>query len=308
MKRLNVGLLAVAFVLSLFAGRLVQLQTIESGKYTEEAMRQRMAEIKLPAVRGDITDAQGHPFAMTVEARAITADPSLIEPGRRQAVVNALAPTLGLNPATLMKQISKEDTRFVYLAHGVRPDQARLITSWNLPGIRTLPEYRREYPNDSLAASVIGFVNDTGHGAAGLESSLDGVLAGREGWQQVEISLEGSTSPWARTRSAPPCRGVRLTLQRDLQFKAQEAIEKQVRATKAESGSVIVMDPRSSCSRWRRRPGSTRTTTPSPTGPAGAALVQDAYEPGSTGKVVTAAAVMEHGGVTPKAPTPSPTR
>src|SRR5690606_728610 len=150
LKRLNVMLLAVAFVLSLFAGRLVQLQTIESGVYTEQAIRQRLQKITLPAIRGDITDAQGHPLAMTVEARAVYADPSLIEPARRQPIVNALAPTLGLDPAALMKKISKSGTRFVYLAHGVPPDQARLITSWDFPGIGTLPEYRREYPNDSL--------------------------------------------------------------------------------------------------------------------------------------------------------------
>ncbi|MFB4307727.1 penicillin-binding transpeptidase domain-containing protein [Actinomadura sp. GTD37] len=306
MKRLNVGLLAVAFVLSLFAGRLVQLQTIESGKYTEEAMRQRMQEIKLPAVRGDITDADGNALAMTVEARAIYADPSLIEPGRRQAVVNALAPTLGLNPATLMRQIGKTDTRFVYLAHGVRPDQARLITSWNFPGIGTLPEYRREYPNDSLAASVIGFVNDTGKGAAGLESSMNDVLAGRAGWQRVEISLEGQHIPMGEDQKRPsvPGRGLRLTLERDLQFRAQEAIEKQVKATKAAGGSVIVMDPRTGkLLAMASAPGfdpnrygeSARSLWGSP-------LVQDAYEPGSTGKVVTAAAVMEHGGVTPLTP------
>ncbi|MEU5989303.1 penicillin-binding protein 2 [Spirillospora sp. NPDC047418] len=306
MKRLNVGLLAVAFLLSLFAGRLVQLQTIESGKYTEEAMRQRMHKIELPAVRGDITDAQGHPLAMTLEARKIYADPSLIEAAKRQKIVNALAPTLGLNPATLLKQISRPDTQFVDLAHGVRPDQARLIMSWDLPGIGTLPEYRREYPNDSLAASVIGFVNDTGKGAAGLESSLNDVLAGRAGWQRVEISLEGQHIPMGEDQKRPsvPGRGVRLTLQRDLQFMAQEAIEKQVKASRAAGGSVIVMDPRTGrLLAMASAPGfDPNHYADSDRSRWGSPLVQDAYEPGSTGKVVTAAAVMEHGGVTPQTP------
>ncbi|URN00445.1 penicillin-binding protein 2 [Actinomadura madurae] len=312
LKRLNVGLLVVAFVLSLFAGRLVQLQTIESGKYTEQAMKQRVRDITLPAVRGDITDAQGNPLAMTVEARAIFADPSLIKPEKRQPIVNALAPTLGLNPATLMKQLSKTGTRFVYLAHGVRPDQARLVSSWNFLGIGTLPEYRREYPNDSLAASVIGFVNDSGKGAAGLESSLNGMLAGKAGWQRVEISPEGQHIPMGEDQKRPsvPGRSVRLTLQRDLQFEAQEAIEKQVRATRADGGSVIVMDPRTGrMLAMASAPGfdpnhyaeSSRSRWGSP-------LVQDAYEPGSTGKVVTAAAVMEHGGVTPQTPYTVPDR
>ncbi|MFI0407043.1 peptidoglycan D,D-transpeptidase FtsI family protein [Actinomadura sp. 3N508] len=312
LKRLNVGLLVVAFVLSLFAGRLVQLQTIESDKYSEEAMEQRLQEIELPAIRGNITDAQGHPLAMTVEARAIFADPHIIAPDKRQTIVNALAPTLGLDPATVMKQISKPKSRFVYLAHGVRPDQARLIMSWNLLGIGTLPEYRREYPNDSLAAGVIGFVNDTGNGAAGLESSMNGVLAGRKGWQRVEISLEGQHIPMGEDQRRPskPGRGVRLTLQRDLQFKAQQAIEKQVRATKAKSGSVIVMDPRTGrLLAMASAPGFDPNEYAKTDGDLwGSPLVQAAYEPGSTGKVVTAAAVMEHGGVTPHTPYTVPDR
>ncbi|MEU8120100.1 penicillin-binding transpeptidase domain-containing protein [Spirillospora sp. NPDC049024] len=312
LKRLNVGLLVVAFVLSLFAGRLVQLQTIESDEYTQQAMLQRMREITLPAVRGDITDAQGNPLAMTVEARAIFADPSLIKPEKRQPIVNALAPTLGLNPATLLKQISKPDTRFVYLAHGVRPDQARLVSSWNFLGIGTLPEYRREYPNDSLAAGVIGFVNDTGRGAAGLESSLNDVLAGKAGWQRVEISPEGQHIPMGEDQKRPsvPGRGVRLTLQRDLQFKAQQAIEQQVRATRAKSGTVIVMDPRTGrLLAMASAPGfDPNDYADSDRSRWGSPLVQDAYEPGSTGKVVTAAAVMEHGGVTPKTPYTVPDR
>ncbi|HEY8480165.1 MAG TPA: penicillin-binding protein 2 [Spirillospora sp.] len=312
LKRLNVALLAIAFVLSLFAGRLVQLQTIESGVYTEQAMRQRLQKITLPAIRGDITDADGNPLAMTVEARAIYADPSLIDESRRQPIVNALAPTLGLDPAVLMKKISKPDTRFVYLAHGVRPDQARLITSWDFPGIGTLPEYRREYPNGSLAASVIGFVNDTGKGAAGLESALDDLLAGRPGWQRVEISPEGQHIPMGEDQKRPsePGRGVRLTLERDLQFKAQEAIEKQVRKTRADSGSVIVMDPRTGeLLAMATAPGfDPNDYASSDKNLWGSPLVQQAFEPGSTGKVVTAAAVMEKGGITPDTPFTVPDR
>ncbi|WP_245667849.1 peptidoglycan D,D-transpeptidase FtsI family protein [Actinomadura macra] len=303
LKRLNVGLLVVAFVLSLFAGRLVQLQTIESGKYTEKAMRQRLQRIDLPAVRGGITDAQGHPLAMTVEARAIFADPFVIKPQRRQAIVNALAPTLGLNPSSVMKAISRTGTRFVYLAHGVRPDQARLITSWKFLGIGTLPEYRREYPNNTVGAGVIGFVNGEGQGAAGLEHSMNGVLAGRAGWQQVEISPEGQHIPMGEDQRRPsvPGKGVRLTLMRDLQFEAQRAIEKQVKATGARGGTVIVMDPRDGrLLAMASAPG----YDPNDYGRAdpdrwGSPLVQEAYEPGSTGKVVTAAAVMEKGGIRP---------
>ncbi|WP_030144931.1 peptidoglycan D,D-transpeptidase FtsI family protein [Spirillospora albida] len=303
LKRLNIGLLAIAFVLSLFAGRLVQLQTIESDSYAAQAMRQRLHKIELPAGRGEITDAQGHPLAITVEARGIFADPYVIKPEKRQAIVNALAPTLGLDPAQLMKLISTPKSRFVMLAHGIPPAQARLILSWKFLGIGTVPEYRREYPNDSLGASVIGFVNGAGEGAAGLEHTMNGVLAGRDGWQRVEISPEGQHIPMGEDQKRPavPGRGVRLTLMRDLQFKAQEAIEKQVKASGARSGTVIVVDPRTGkLLAMASAPGfDPNRYGESRPGLWGSPLVQDAYEPGSTGKVVTAAAVMEHGGVTP---------
>ncbi|GAA3508898.1 cell division protein FtsI [Actinomadura keratinilytica] len=305
-KRLNAGLLVVAFVLSLFAGRLVQLQTIESAAYTERAKRQRLQTIDLPAVRGDITDAQGNPLAMTVEARAVFADPLMIEPKDRQKVVSKLAPMLGLDPDHVMKVISKTGSRFEYLAHGVRPDRARLVTAEKLPGIGTLPEYRREYPNDDLAAGVIGFVNAEGEGGAGLEYSMNKQLAGQAGWQRVEISPEGQHIPMGEDQKQPsvPGRGLRLTLLRDLQYKAQEAIEERVRETGARNGSVIVMDVRTGQllalasapgydpNDYGRYPEE-RWNSP---------IVREAYEPGSTGKVITAAAVMEKGGVTPETP------
>ncbi|MFD0905527.1 peptidoglycan D,D-transpeptidase FtsI family protein, partial [Actinomadura sediminis] len=312
LKRLNIGLLAVAFVLSLFAGRLVQLQTIDDDRYAELALRQRVKEIDLPALRGEITDAKGNPFAMTVEARSVFVDPSIIEPEKRQEIVNALAPTLGLNPATVMKAVSKPDTQFVYLAHGVRPEKARMINEWGFAGIGTLPEYRREYPNGSLAAGVIGFVNDSGEGAAGMEAAMNDVLAGRDGRQRVELSLEGQHIPMGEDqKQAPvPGRGVRLTLLQDLQYKAQQAITDQVKATNSESGSVIVMDPRTGkILAMASAPG----YDPNEYGESnpdvwGSPLVQKAFEPGSTGKVATAAAVLEHGGVTPHTPFVVPDR
>ncbi|MEV5575214.1 penicillin-binding transpeptidase domain-containing protein [Spirillospora sp. NPDC052269] len=304
MKRLNAGLLVVAFVLSLFAGRLVQLQTIESGHYTARALEQRLRKIDLPAVRGDITDAQGNALAMTVEARLIYADPSVIKPEKRQQIAGTLAPMLGLDQAAVLKRMSRPNSRYEVLAHGVRPDQARLVMGMKFLGIGTYPEYRRQYPNDSLAAGVIGFVNAEGRGGAGLEYSLNKQLAGRAGWQRIEISPDGQHIPMGEDQKRPPVpgRGVRLTLMRDVQYKAQQAIEARVKETGARSGSVIVMDPRNGQllamasapgydpndygkSNWRRW---------------GSPLVQEAYEPGSTGKVITAAAVLERGGVTPQ--------
>jgi cell division protein FtsI (penicillin-binding protein 3) len=305
-RRLNIGLLLIAFVLSMFAGRLLQLQGIESRHYAQQAIKQRLDKIDLPAVRGDITDAQGTKLAMTVEAQAIFADPVMIDPAQRQGIVDALSPMLGLDPAKVLKAVTAPKTRFEYIVHGVKPDQARMVRALGFKGIGTLPEYRRVYPADTLAANVIGFVLRDGQGGSGLEHSMNGLLAGRDGWQRVEISRDGQHIPMGEDQSRKPVpgRGLRLSLLSDLQYKAQQAIVNQVRATKARSGSVIVMDPHTGqILAMAAAPG----FDPNNFAQASAEdlanpVVEEAFEPGSTNKVITAAAVMEKGGVTPTTP------
>ncbi|MDN3350971.1 penicillin-binding protein 2 [Actinomadura sp. DC4] len=307
-KRLNVGLLLVAFVLSLFAGRLVQLQGIESKGYADLAVRQRLNRIDLPAIRGPITFAQGQPLAMTADARVIYADPVMVEPAQRARIASSLATMLGLNQADLLKKLvpSSKTNRYVELAHHIEPDRARMIMAMDFKGIGTLQEYRRVYPDGNLAANVAGFVNLDDEGGGGLESSLNTMLKGKSGWQKVELSETGQRIPMGEDEQSKPTpgKGVRLTLDRDIQWKAQDAIAKQVKATGAQSGSVVVMDPRN---------GQVLAMATAPTfDPAtyykasdanrGNRVVQEGFEPGSTSKVVTAAAAMEAGGVTPSTP------
>jgi cell division protein FtsI (penicillin-binding protein 3) len=305
-KRLNVGLLLVAFVLSLFAGRLVQLQGIESKGYAEDALAQRLrGPVVLPAVRGPITFAQGQPLAMTVDSRLIYADPVMIERSQRQRIASTLAQMFDLDQADLLKKLTPrwKNDQYRELVDHVEPDRARMVTAMDFQGIDTKQEYRRVYPDGDLAANVAGFVNGDGDGGAGLESSLNTVLKGKSGWQKVELSETGQRIPMGQDemRKPVPGKGIRLTLDRDIQWKAQDAITKQVKATGAQSGSVVVMDPRN---------GQILAMATSPTfDPAtyykarpddlGDRVVQEGFEPGSTSKVITAAAAMEAGGVTP---------
>jgi cell division protein FtsI (penicillin-binding protein 3) len=302
-RRLNAGLLLVAFVLSLFAGRLVQLQVLASSGYAREAMQQRLLQLELPAIRGEITDAQGAPLAMTVDARAIYADPSRIDAADRPRIARTLGSMLGLDPAAVLKILSTPDTQFRYIAHGVKPDRARQVTALDLPGIGTRPEYRRIYPNNGVGANIVGYVGRDGTGLGGLEYSMNSMLAGRGGWQRVEISADGQHIPMGEdeTRKPVPGRGLRLTLLRDLQYKAQWALQKQVKATHSKSGSVIVMDPHTGqilamASAPGFDPNDLRHADQQNLNNR---VVQEAFEPGSTNKVITAAAAIERGGVTP---------
>lgn len=307
-KRLNVGLLLVAFVLSLFAGRLVQLQGIESKGYAQAAVRQRLNRIDLPAVRGPISFAGGQPLAMTVDARVIYADPVMVEAGQRQRIASTLASMFGLDQADLLKKLTpaSKTNRYVELVHHVEPDRARMVTEMDFKGIGSLQEYRRVYPGGDLAANVGGFVNSDGDGGAGLESSMNTMLKGKSGWQKVELSETGQRIPMGEDEMSKPIpgKGLRLTLDRDIQWKAQDAITKQVKATGAQSGSVIVMDPRNAQILAMATAPTFDPATYYKARPAdlGDRVVQEGFEPGSTSKVITAAAAMEAGGVTPDTP------
>lgn len=311
LKRLNVALLLLAFVLSLFAGRLVQLQGMESGMYAKMALKQGLDRIKLPAVRGDITDAQGYKIAMTVEARTVYADPGVIRDSKipaskRAEMAQTLSLMLGLNQAQVLKALETPNTKYVVLARKVKPDRARMVMALGYAGINTEAEYQRVYPSGDLAANLIGFVNADGAGGGGLEYSMNKLLAGRNGTRIVEYSPKGQQIPTGQNQVSKPVpgRGVRLTILRDLQWKAQQAIADKVKQTGARNGTVIVMDPRNGQilamatapsfdpNNYGAAPSEARRD------PA----VEEAFEPGSTNKVITAATVMEKGGVTPDTP------
>jgi cell division protein FtsI (penicillin-binding protein 3) len=307
-KRLNVALLLVAFVLSLFAGRLVQLQGIESKGYAKAAVAQRLNQGPVPAIRGPITFAQGQPLAMTVDARLIFADPVMVPADQRTRIAAALGPMFNLDQAAIVEKLKprSDNDQYVELAHNVEPDRARMITAMDFKGIGTKPEYHRVYPGGDLASNVAGFVREDGDGGAGLESSMNTMLKGKSGWQKVELSETGQRIPMGEDEQNKPTpgKGIRLTLDRDIQWKAQDAITKQVKATGAQSGSVIVMDPRNGQVVAMATAPTFNPTTYYKAKPddLGDRVVQDTFEPGSTSKVVTAAAAMEAGGVTPSTP------
>jgi cell division protein FtsI (penicillin-binding protein 3) len=133
---------------------------------------------------------------------------------------------------------------------------------------------------------------------------MNKLLKGREGWQKVELSENGQRIPMGEDeqRKPVPGKGLRLTLERDLQWKAQDAIAKQVKATGAQSGSVVVMEPRTGQVLAMATAPSFDPATYYRARPAdlGDRVVQEGFEPGSTSKVITAAAAMEAGGVTPE--------
>ncbi|GAA4598372.1 hypothetical protein GCM10023194_75680 [Planotetraspora phitsanulokensis] len=303
-RRLNAALVVMAFVLSLFAGRLIQLQGLDSKVLQAKAAQQRVQPETLPARRGSITDVSGKALAVTDDAREIYVDPADVTPSARDEIATTLALELNLKKEDIAAKLAKTTQRYIVVARGVEPARATKIMSYQFKGVGAKDTYRRSYPGDTLAGGLIGFVGFDGHGLSGIEQTYDKVLAGQDGKQSVEIGGDGQRIPMTRTsRQAPvPGRNVRLTIDRDIQYAAQEAIARQVSASKARSGSVIVMDiktgqivamanaPEVDLNDWQSVPEADW----------GNRAVSEVFEPGSTNKVITAAGAIESGAVTPE--------
>lgn len=294
----------MTFILSIFAGRLVQMQGLDSKVYEAAAADQRVRTEDIPAERGEITDVNGHPLAATVEAREIAIDPSKVPPEKRAKVAATLAQMLAKPEAEITAKLAKVTTRYQLVARDVDPLVADAVLKKELPAVTTKKQYRRIYPAGDLAGSLIGFVGDDGTGLGGMEQTQNKHLAGQDGEQRVEIGRDGQRIPMTRSQRTAPVEGrdVRLTIDRDIQWAAQRTVAEQVKATGAQSGTVIVMDvktgqllamanaPELDLNNWRKAPQSLYINR----------AAADVFEPGSTNKVITAAAALEGGVARPE--------
>jgi cell division protein FtsI (penicillin-binding protein 3) len=193
--------------------------------------------------------------------------------------------------------------KFVYLAKAVSPETWAKVAALKLPGVFSEVSSTRIYPAGAVAANVVGYVRGDGHGGAGLEYGFDGELAGTAGSEVYQSSARGTEIPTADSSgtAAVPGASIKLTIDRDLQWVAQSAIATAVTAAKADSGTVVVMDPKTG-----QIYALATVPTFDPNKPADAAnsdtsnrAVSEAFEPGSTSKVMTMAAVIEEGKANP---------
>jgi len=299
-RRMRAVAVIAFFVLSLFAGRLVQLQGIDATAYAATAAAEQLRTVTVPATRGTITDVNGVVLATTVDAVNVTANPSLVTDP--YAVAVALDPFLPEDTMTLQDRLSA-DSSFSYVSREVSPATWTKVQQLRLPGIFGEATSKRVYPQGNLAANIVGFVGFDGHGLGGYEASLDSLLAGRDGHASYVATASGQQIPTSDGSSDQPVAGadVQLTIDSDIQFMAEQAIAAKVRESNAESGSVVVMDPRTGrilamATYPRFNPARAENA---PEADRGNRVVSEIYEPGSTSKVMTMAAALEAGAITP---------
>jgi cell division protein FtsI (penicillin-binding protein 3) len=298
-------LLAIVFVLTLFAARLVQVQGLQAGRYRALALQQRDRPILLPAVRGSISGANGEVLAMTVATYLVYADPVQLPVADQSEVAAKLAGYLSLPAEQILFLIQHPTSpQYVVLAKGVSAQVGGQITAAGLPGIVLTPSYARSYPDGDIAANIIGFTGTNSQGltgAAGLEQEYNSLLAGRPGQEQVQVGTNGQQIPLAGSNDDQAVNGsdLRLTIVPALQYDAQQACAAQVAKSQASNCTVVIIQPKTgyvlAMAQWPSYDPSTITDANQATDIA----VQDEFQPGSTAKVITAAAAFERGGQTP---------
>lgn len=303
-----IGVVLAAF--AVFAGRLVQVQVIDGPARAAQAQQDRSREYPIHAQRGNIVDADGAVLATSVMTYDILIDQNQVRAfvykaedgtvlGRGAAAAAALmAPILDTDPHQLGAALTGTNAGAT-VAREVTPEVRNQLMDLGITGLASALRETRAYPAGITAGSLVGWVNADGEGAAGLEYRFDELLRGTNGSRAGEIGVGGIMIPGAGQTVTPADNGdtVHLTIESDLQQRSQEVIDAKVAETSADWGAVVVIEVGTGRILSWAESGMVDPNDPSGYGRLDS--IQSPYEPGSTGKVLTVAAAMEEGLITP---------
>jgi len=299
----RIRLLRFVFIvfLVLVGGKAVALAS-SSENLTRIALEQQTASVVLPARRGAILDRNGRELAVGKPALTVFATPYLLDD--RKAAARSLCVALQITKKkerrALEKALAAPRSGFAYVARIVDPALAKAALALDLPGVGAYDEEERSYPLKGSAAQVLGFAGVDGNGLAGVEMEYDEQLAGVAGSEVIVRDPAGHTLRTVRETQPASGQTVRLTLDEDIQYTAEDVLEHTVRSSSATAATAIVMDPRSGeilamanvpkvkDNAFGRKPAFDRNR-----------CVTDIYEPGSIFKLVTVSGALADGLVKP---------
>jgi cell division protein FtsI/penicillin-binding protein 2 len=291
-------LLAGALIL---AGQLFRWQVLEHETFLALAEEEHQSEATIRPRRGTIYDRNGFLLAADTFQYAVSASPPMISDP--YTVADRLFPLLGISRDDTLTALTS-DTAWIPLARGVPQPIGETILEWDITGIQVESQAKRVYPGETLSAHLIGFVNDNDNGFYGIEGYYDAMLRGAPGLRQGERDPFGSSIPIGPGQYIPPRDGksLVLTIDRTAQYIVERELANAVATYQAESGTAVVLDPKTGAvlamASWptydpNRFAGTDQVLFPNP-------AVSEQYEPGSVFKVITMAAGLDSGIVTPE--------
>ncbi len=316
--RLRLGLGFVLALLLIISGKLFMIQGLDAGSMAEAAVNQRTVVTKLPATRGKIEDVNGKVMAQSIIRYNITVSPKNstaadtfvrkntgtgnIDTVTRDEGIKELADALSLKEADVRKTVTGTSD-FAYVSKGVTPAVESKVMGLQLPGIYSEATSERTYPLGAVGGSMVGFLGSDGTPLAGIEQTLNSKLQGTDGSRKYQRGANGIVIPTAPEENQPAVDGetVKLTINSDLQYFAQQAISDQVKKFSAQWGNIVVVQAKTGKIVAMAEDSTVDPNNPGATAAAnrGARSVTAAIEPGSTEKTVTAAAAIQEGKVSP---------
>lgn len=307
-RRLWASVVVVSLLLAVVLARLVWLQGMDAGGYALAASDEKREFVTLHAARGSIVDRNGVPLAYTADAKDIVADPTMVPPADRWDYATKLAPLLGKPVLKIADQLTSS-SRYVLLATALSPEAAKQVEDLTLrdeplSGIFAQATSQRLYPGRTTGANVVGLIQSDGTGAAGIEYSYDALLRGTDGSVSYEKDAVGNINPAGPIKRKAAADGgtVRLTIDEDLQYLSQKYLDDSIRQSGARGGQLTVLDARTGQVLAMAANGTFDPQNPA-TVDGGRSLnpdIQQVFEPGSANKIVTMAAALEKGLITPR--------
>ncbi len=293
--RSGIVCLCLIFGFVLIGCRLFYLQVLQSDAGAYQVQRQHQKSVMVQPDRGVIVDRHGHPLALNIDVPSVYVNSRSLKNPRQTA--QALAPVLKMSVAQLRKIFQRKQPHVLVKRH-IPEEMAKQLVALAIPGVEVPRRPHRFYPKGALGSHVLGFAGDDNQGLEGIEFQYESYLRGEKNLVRYQRDAKGGIiSSLYNQDSTGLQAGYHVTLSIDevIQFIAEDELAKAVRQSRAKSGSILIMDPMTgSILAWALYP----TFDPNHFRELSAKdwrnrAVTDPYEPGSTLKVVFAAAALE---------------
>lgn len=306
LKRIRFWLICLFFGIWVCAigARLFWLQIVDHKSYVERAERQQQRTFEVAPRRGVLYDRNLREMAMTVKVDSIYADPAQIDD--KEAAARTLAAIVHTDPTNARTSASEIAARleaghnFAWIARRVRPEVADQIRNLKMKGIFFQKEFQRFYPDNDIAAQVLGYVGIDDNGLGGIEQKFDPLLHGMPGLMYT--AMDARRQVLGSSEHEPqPGRNMVLTIDENIQFMAEKALDHAMERTHALNGTIVIQDAHTGqilalAIRPSFNPNDLRHTKPDRLRNH---AVSDVYEPGSTFKLVTYASAIDQKVVKP---------